>query len=130
MPTSLPTHAVRPTPTPPLSPRVVIVEVVIPLESAFGDGDEYIVLLNSSNHIDMSGWTISDEQGNTYMFRDFILNDMSAVRIHSGGGQDTQTDLFWGKTNPVWGSRKSGKVVLRDITGAPVDVLTYVTPEQ
>lgn len=130
IPTSLPTRAARPTPTSPPALRVVIVEVVIPLESAFGAGDEYVVLLNPSDRIDMNGWTISDEQGITYMFGNFILNDMSAVRVHSGRGQDTQTDLFWGITSPFWGNRKSGKVVLRDISGAPVDVLAYVTPER
>jgi len=124
------TRVARPTPTSPPYPRVIIAKVVIPSESTFADGDEYVVLLNPSDRIDMNGWTISDEQGITYMFFNFILNDMSVVRVHSGRGQDTQTDLFWGITSPFWGSRKSGKVVLQDNTGAHVDVLTYVTPER
>lgn len=67
--------------------------------------DEYVELRNSCTYpVEMTGWVLSDDDGNDYSFPAFILSAKSTVSIHSGPGVDSQVDIYWGKTNPVWGN--------------------------
>ena len=44
----------------------------------------------------MEGWLIKDSSAsNKYYFKNYLLSQNSAVKIHSGCGTDSQIDLFW-----------------------------------
>jgi len=66
--------------------------------------DEYIVLENTGDsQVDLSGWTIRDEAGATYTVpQDVVLDPGATVTLHTGSGPDTDTDLYWGSSSPVW----------------------------
>jgi hypothetical protein len=49
----------------------------------------------------MVGWYVQDEKAHTYTFRVFVLASGATVRLHSGHGQDTTTDLYWG-SGLIW----------------------------
>lgn len=78
----------------------------IPDMSLSGDtlNDEWVDVRNDgSSVLDMSGYTLQDEAGNTYTFPDsFTLHPDSTVRVHTGDGTDTMTDLYWGRDSGVW----------------------------
>jgi len=48
-------------------------------------------------------WTLIDENNNTYSFPNgFVLNPGATVKVHTTLGNNTETDLFWGREDPVW----------------------------
>jgi len=66
--------------------------------------DEYVDIKNDgSGVLDMSGYTLADAADNTYTFPDsFTLGAGDTVRVHTGEGTDTTTDLYWGRSSGVW----------------------------
>jgi endonuclease YncB( thermonuclease family) len=80
--------------------------VSVPEISLSGDtlNDEYVDLTNDgSTLLELSGWTLEDEAGYTYAFPDsFTLGAVDTVRVHTGDGTDTATDLYWGRGTGVW----------------------------
>lgn len=78
-------------------------------ENAFGydhwnTEDEYIVFRNSgAEMLDLSDWTIENEDGHTYQFPDgFTLEPDETVKLHTGEGEDTDTDLYWDSDRAIW----------------------------
>ncbi|KOU38101.1 hypothetical protein ADK55_35105, partial [Streptomyces sp. WM4235] len=51
--------------------------------------------------------------GNRYRFNDTRIGGRATIRIHTGSGRDTRTDLFQGKHDHVWDNR-SDTATLRD----------------
>jgi LysM repeat protein len=108
-PAALPTNAVeapQPTatrdPNAPL-PRLTIREVKSPGVLA----DEAVVIVNLGGPVDLVGWTLRDEAGAQYTFPALTLFEGGAVTLHTAGGEDTVTDLYWGQPAAVWASGKS-----------------------
>lgn len=66
--------------------------------------DEYVVFENTgSDPLDLSGWTVEDEVGQTYTVPEGTTLDPGAtVTLHTGSGEDTETDLYWGSGSPIW----------------------------
>lgn len=114
--TRQPTATVSPTP----STRVVIVNIEA---RPNGDAiqDEYISIKNQSNKaVVMTGWTIRDEPRvaptptgrprpteqstvrHVYTFPTFTLGAGATVKVWSGTGANTTTDLFWRSTEQIW----------------------------
>jgi hypothetical protein len=49
----------------------------------------------------MIDWRVEDASRHSYNFPAFTLNPGAIVRLHSGPGTDTATDLHWGR-GLVW----------------------------
>jgi len=83
--------------------------------------DEYVVLTNRGDEaVDLSGWTLSDEAGFTYEFPDGVtLAAGASVTLHVGSGEDTETDLYWGRGRPTL-NNDGETVILRDASGTVV----------
>lgn len=66
--------------------------------------DEYIVFRNEGDdELDLTGWSVTDEAGHTYYFPDsFILGTGARVTLYTGAGEDTDSDLYWGRDSAVW----------------------------
>jgi hypothetical protein len=95
-----------PQPTAPnLGLQMEIVEIT-------GMGDitrEQVVIRNNGNIVDMSGWTLSDGQGNIFTFpNDRRLFSGASVTLNTRVGTDTPTTFFWGQDVSVF---ESGDVV-------------------
>ncbi len=106
------------TPTPlPITPPVTEPEVVI--REILGAGllaDEAAFVFNGGRAVRLEGWTLSDAQGNVYTFPNLFLGSGGGVRVHTGSGSNSATDLYWGLDAPVWG--EPGDVAtLRDESG-------------
>jgi micrococcal nuclease len=87
------------------NPGVVIVMVQYDAE---GDDSknlngEYVLIKNVGNSaVNLKGWKLMDESGNTFTFPDITLSPGEEVRVHSGKGKNTKTDLYWGSDKPIW----------------------------
>jgi len=67
-------------------------------------GDEWVRLVNQdSSMMDLSGWFLRDREDHTYPFPNgFKLIPDTSVRVHTGSGVDSPTDLYWGRDGGVW----------------------------
>ncbi|WP_306971826.1 lamin tail domain-containing protein [Streptomyces canus] len=64
---------------------------------------EWVELTNTTRHtVNLDGWTLTDEDGDTYTFDDYRLEGRATVRIHTGEGRDTDSDLYMDRRNYVW----------------------------
>lgn len=79
---------------------------------------EWVEISNQgSENESLADWTLTDQQNHTYTFQNFTLDAGYSVKVHTGAGNDSQTDLYWGRNSPVWNN--DGDVAsLRDASGA------------
>ncbi|MFE5403609.1 lamin tail domain-containing protein [Streptomyces sp. NPDC056580] len=81
---------------------------------------EWVDITNDSRRpINLSGWTLSDRDGHTYTFRHYRLAGRATVRVHTGYGHDTRTDLFQDRNRSVWD--RNDTATLRNGYGRFVD---------
>ena len=86
---------------------------------------EYVCFENyGSERVDLIGWHVRDETTKTYTFPELQLAPKASVRLHTGSGTDTTSDLYWGRSNPVW-NNDGDTVYLHDALGRPVDRYSY-----
>lgn len=71
---------------------------------------ERVTIVNLGAVVDLTGWTLSDEQGNVYTFPALSLFQGGAVSVHTALGRDTVTDLFWGRAGPAWQSGETASL--------------------
>jgi competence protein ComEC len=76
------------------------------VENAGGLEGEYVLIENRGPHDqDMTGWYLTDADDHTYLFPvGFVLEDGDLVTVWTREGDDTETDLYWGRSSGVWGS--------------------------
>jgi LysM repeat protein len=126
--TATPTPTARQSPTPSLTatrtPNQDEPDVRIEVVLAPGDfGSERVRLVHGGGRqVSLEGWRLEDEDGNRYVFPQLLLLQGSSINVHTRGGVDTVSDLFWGKTTAVW--RSGEEVVLRDKDGNEQDRFT------
>lgn len=81
---------------------------------------EWVAITNSSRReVNLDRWTLSDKEGHTYTFHHYRLAGRSSVRVHTGIGHDTRTDLYQDRRKSVWD--KVDTASLRDDHGRLVD---------
>ncbi|MFE9846614.1 lamin tail domain-containing protein [Streptomyces goshikiensis] len=86
---------------------------------------EWVEITNTTRQaINLRGWTLRDDDGNRYRFNDVRIGGRATIRIHTGAGRDTRTDLFQGKRDHVWDNR-ADTATLRDDRGRTVDTETW-----
>ncbi|MCX4704334.1 lamin tail domain-containing protein [Streptomyces sp. NBC_01373] len=82
---------------------------------------EWVELSNASRYsVNLDGWTLTDEDGRTYTFDGYRLDGRATVRIHTGEGRDTRTDLFQDRRHYVW-DNDSDTATLRNHRGRFID---------
>ncbi|MFF3334436.1 lamin tail domain-containing protein [Streptomyces sp. NPDC002888] len=86
---------------------------------------EWVELTNTTRHsVNLDGWTLSDEDGNTYSFDHYRLDGRATVRIHTGKGRDRDTDLYQDRRHHVWDHR-SDTATLRNHRDRVVDEVSW-----
>ena len=76
---------------------------------------EWVELTNTTRQtVNLRGWTLSDEDGDSYTFRRFYLAPRATVRIHTGEGRDTSTDLYQDRSSEVWDNRSDTATLRND----------------
>lgn len=81
--------------------------------------ESVLILNNGTTTPDLTGWTLSDREGNTFVFPELILKPGAKVRVWTQPGQDVPTDLYWGRSQPVW-NNDSDEAILYDNLGTEV----------
>jgi len=82
---------------------------------------EWVDITNSTRRaVNLNGWTLRDEDGHSYTFRHVRLDGRSTVRVHTGVGRDTRTDLFQDRRAYVW-NNDYDTATLRNDRGRFVD---------
>ncbi|MFH8342354.1 lamin tail domain-containing protein [Streptomyces sp. AM6-12] len=80
-----------------------------------------------SNHsrkaVNLNGWTLSDAAGHTFTFHHYSLGARATVRVHTGVGRDTRSDLYQDRRSQVWD--KSDTAKLRNDRGRLVDQVSW-----
>ncbi|MEU9348913.1 lamin tail domain-containing protein [Streptomyces sp. NPDC048278] len=86
---------------------------------------EWVDVTNTSRRdVNLSGWSLSDASGNTYTFRHYRLDGGATVRVHTGEGRDTRTDLYQDRRSSVW-NRDADTATLRNDHGRYVDSASW-----
>ncbi|MFI2040129.1 lamin tail domain-containing protein [Streptomyces bottropensis] len=82
---------------------------------------EWVEITNNARRsVNLDGWTLEDEDGHTYTFDHYRLDGRTTVRIHTGRGRDTDTDLYQDSRRYVWDNR-SDTATLRNDRGRHID---------
>ncbi|MFI6564239.1 lamin tail domain-containing protein [Streptomyces sp. NPDC050534] len=82
---------------------------------------EWVEITNNSRRtVNLDGWTLADREGHTYTFHHYRLDGRSTVRVHTGMGRDTRTDLYQDRRMYVW-DRFADTATLRNDHGRFVD---------
>jgi phosphatidylserine/phosphatidylglycerophosphate/cardiolipin synthase-like enzyme len=116
----------EPPPRPPPSSREVQILAVVYDPPGDDLAGEYVLLRNSGRRAEeLAGWTLRDEAGATYTFPALTLVPGAELRVWVKAGQDTGSDLFWGRGQPVW-NNSGDTATLRDETGAQRAVYQYI----
>ncbi|MFF9908970.1 lamin tail domain-containing protein [Streptomyces sp. NPDC013457] len=86
---------------------------------------EWIEITNTTRHsVNLDGWTLRDNDGHRYRFNDYRLAGRATVRIHTGEGRDSRTDLYQDRRNYVWNNDRD-KATLKDRHGHTVDTESW-----
>ncbi|GEC02373.1 hypothetical protein SSP24_00280 [Streptomyces spinoverrucosus] len=86
---------------------------------------EWVEVTNTTRRsVNLDGWTLSDEDGNTYTFNRFRLDGRATVRIHTGEGRDRGADLYQDRRTHVWDNR-SDTATLRNDRGRLIDAISW-----
>lgn len=98
-----------------------------------GRNQEYIVLRNNGTKaMKLGGWKLHDVPRagvtNTFKFPAFTLRPGKSVRIHTGAGSNTATDLYWGKSFYVWGD-DADKATLQNRAGSIVSTCAWTSTD-
>jgi hypothetical protein len=80
---------------------------------SYADDDEWVEIANPGMASqDFTFWTLVDEENNTYSFAEgFVLGPGAAVVVHTGQGNDTETDLYWGRDDLVWDDEEVASLI-------------------
>jgi competence protein ComEC len=96
---------------------------VAPTDGALND--EYVCFTNGGvSSQDMTDWEVQDEVAHTYTFPAFTLGPGSTVKLHTGSGSNTATDLYWNRGSWVW-NNDHDTVYLYDNAESLVDSYSY-----
>ncbi|MFD4763898.1 lamin tail domain-containing protein [Streptomyces sp. NPDC058439] len=86
---------------------------------------EWVQITNTTRHaVNLTGWTLRDEDGHRYRFDHVRLAGRATVRIHTGTGHDTRTDLYQNRRAYMWNNR-ADTATLRDDHGRTVDTKSW-----
>lgn len=86
---------------------------------------EYVEIRNQSQGpIDLTGWQLMDETGQTFTFPALILNSGGAIKVLSKQGNNSVIELYWQSDSPIWQSGETARL----LNAAGETITTYAIP--
>ncbi|KUN09443.1 hypothetical protein AQI95_04640 [Streptomyces yokosukanensis] len=86
---------------------------------------QWVDITNSSRRaVNLDSWTLSDREGHTFTFHHARLAGRATVRVHTGVGRNTGTDLYQDRRTRVWDA-DADSATLRDARGHLVDAVSW-----
>jgi len=93
----------QPTATLTLAPTAANAQIeIVGIERPGDVTAEGIRIRNNGNTLNVTGWRLSDGQGNTFTFPEQLIFSNGEVTIYTRAGQKTPIVLFWGLDRAVW----------------------------
>ena len=87
---------------------------------------EWVELTNEGDApVDLRGYTVRDAGPHVYTFGPFVLAAGATVRLHSGRGADTATEVYWGLVDDAVWNNDGDTAYVRDASGTFVDAFSY-----
>lgn len=135
-PAPTPTRTLAPTPTRTPTPTQVPSSAAVRVASwcsrfdAPGNdnnnlNEEYVCFENAAGGAaNISGWHVKDLVNHTYTFPTFMLAPGARVKLHTGCGSNTATDLYWCSGGAIW-NNDHDTVFLYDSAWHLVDSHSY-----
>jgi len=100
------------TPAASFDPNIDIPVEIVSIVGAGTVNAEQVVVRNAgAESLSLAGWQLKDANRNIFVFPNLTLNSTGAVQIHTISGTNTVIDLYWGLTNPVWGSGEEAQLL-------------------
>jgi hypothetical protein len=88
---------------------------------------EYASVRNpSSRAIQLRGVTVRDVANHVYTFPSMSLGTGRTVRIHTGSGRNTASDVYWRQSNYVW-NNDGDTGTLRNASGTRIDTCRWTS---
>jgi len=116
IPSGEPQPAVEP--AAPATPAIVPDQPVgtgLRIASFIGSGTligEAVQIANDSDlTVNLQGWRLAKENGQTYTFGGLSLFPGGGVKLHTGTGTDTSVDVYWNQTAPIWAPGSKAELV-------------------
>lgn len=82
---------------------------------------EWVELTNTTRRtVNLDGWTLEDESGKTYTFDGYRPAGRATVRVHTGEGRDTRTDLYQDRRQYVWNNDHGASWKTHHFSGEPL----------
>ncbi|GEM_PF-1561254 len=122
-----PTHTGKLYPVVPSSaPLTERIEFVEPFAFAYPGSTEYFRLRNAGYlTIDLSGWTVTSDQGEVFRFPDgFRMQGNAAVQVYTRSGTNSVSKLYWDHEGEVWNNTQ-GSATLRNAGGVVIHEYIY-----
>jgi len=100
-----------------LAPTATNAQVVISQVTRAGDVTaEGIRLRNTGATVNLTGWTLSDSEGNRFTFPELLMFSNAELTVFTRAGQNTPVAIYWGRDTAVWG--EAGDIaILTDTRG-------------
>ncbi len=110
---ALPTSAVVELATlpPPNLDANVTIQSIVDLGIPSTEAVEIVAPSDDASPIPMGGWKIIGSNGREFTFPEYTLYASGKVKIYSGAGLNTATDLYWNQTSAIWSSGDSLNLV-------------------
>jgi len=86
-------------------------EIATIIGAGMADSEMILIRNVGQSPADLTGWQISDEDGNVYTFNALSLPASAAIQLRTSAGKDTVIDLYWGLSAPVWRSGKTATLL-------------------
>lgn len=88
--------------------------------------NEYVTFRNICPYsCDLKGWTVNDASSNNYIFPAFTLDNGNSFTLHTGNGNNTQTELYWNRCQAVWNNNNGDTLYLNTLNGTSVLICPY-----
>ncbi len=89
----------------------VVIQGIVDAGVSSAEAIEIVAPSDDASAIPMLNWKIVGSNGREFVFPEITLYPTGEVRINSGPGVNTATDLYWNQTSAVWTSGDSLSLV-------------------
>lgn len=115
-PTSTPFSLAQNLPTFTPTPTAITIRIVINKVVDWGNvNTEAVEIANQGDVLNLQGWTLSNQAGETFLFPELRFSTGSVIRIFSRRGINTPAALYWGRDAAAWSAGDT--LTLADSTG-------------
>jgi len=87
-----------------LPPDAEIPVEIVSVVGAGTLGSEVVIIQNNGDaSVQLTGWSLKDENGNVYLFPEVTLYT-GAIQVHTASGTNTPIDFYWDLREAIWES--------------------------